>query len=362
MAKIAIDARFYGRGHTGLGRYTTNVLNHLPKFLGDHTLQILLRDAEYDNFKLDPNIQKIHAELPHYSVKEQLQLPFLLKSLKSDLLYTLHFVTPIFSSVPTIITVHDLIKTHFSSSDTTTHNPLMFTIKRAGYNLAIKQSLSKARDIISPSNTVKNDILAAFPSVKPELIHAIAEAPDQIFRSKSKNLKDFKNLINLPQDYILFVGNAYPHKNLKVLLDAMSRIKDQKLVIVAKSTPFLIHSLAPYNRENITLLSDLTDEELVAVYSRATILVTPSYMEGYGLVGLESLMVGTQVIASNIPVYREVYGNRVKYFDPDSVSSLIEAIKESNKSKKRSPLNFPRSWDDVARSIAEVINARCTSL
>jgi len=85
-------------------------------------------------------------------------------------------------------------------------------------------------------------------------------------------------------------------------------------------------------------------------------------MEGYGLVGLESLMVGTPVVASNIPVYREVYGDNVTYFDPRSVDSLIKAIQLVKSNTSLKPFKFTRTWDDVAKSIAEVINARCSSL
>ncbi|MFZ2199637.1 MAG: glycosyltransferase family 1 protein [Microgenomates group bacterium] len=361
MVNIAIDARFYGTGHTGLGRYTTNVLKYLPSHLRGLTLKVLLRDAEYDNFPGGENIEKIHAEIPHYSLAEQTKLPKILKQIGADLLYTLHFNAPIFSGVPTIITVHDLIKSHFTTSDTTTRSPWLYALKRAGYNRVIQQSLSHASDIIVPTITVKNDILAMFSGMKPERIHAITEAPDEIFRSSKTTL----NLKNLPQNYILFVGNVYPHKNLPVLLEALKSFSDLDLVIVTKPSLFLSRVLAPYDQGHIHVLSDLTDSQLVEVYQRAKLLVTPSLMEGYGLVGLESLMVGTPVIASNIPVYREVYGDKVTYFDPHSAADLVTKIKQYSQLPHYPITSLPvlnRTWDDVARDISEVIHARSTSL
>lgn len=359
MLKIAIDARFYGSGHTGLGRYTTNVLKYLPKYLQGYMLQVLLRDAEYDNFPAGKNIEKIHAEIPHYSLAEQIKLPGLLKSIGSDLLYTLHFNTPVLSDIPTIVTVHDLIKSHFTGSDTTTRAPWLYALKRYGYNQVIRKTLSQAKDIIVPTNTVKNDILALFEGVKPERIHPIPEAPDEIFR---QNLK-FENLrFKIPTNYVLFVGNVYPHKNLSILLEAMKSLTELELVIVAKSSPFLSRVLAPFDQARIHVLSNISDVELVEVYRHASVLVTPSLMEGYGLVGLEALMVGTPVIASNIPVYREVYGDKVTYFDPKSSVDLLKKIQIVGADIRVRPLVFVRTWDDVAQGIAEVINARCTSL
>ena len=356
IMNIAIDARFYGTGHTGLGRYTTNVLKYLPNHLQGQALKVLLRDREYHNFPSGKNIEKIHAEIPHYSLAEQIELPNLLKKIDADLLYTLHFNAPILSSIPKIVTVHDLIKTHFVGSQTTTRAPWLYQLKRYGYNQVIQKTLMQACDIIVPTNTVKNDILANFTSVKPEKIRPIPEAPDDIFRHP-KLLS-----LDLPKEFVLFVGNAYPHKNLELLIRSMRPLSPLPLVIVAKQSTFLKRILAKYEGSNIIVMSDLTDQELVTVYARANVLVTPSLMEGYGLVGLEAMMVGTPVVASNIAVYREVYGDKVSYFDLTNEASLTKTITQTMASKRRLPLNYPRTWNQVSESIAEVINARCLSL
>lgn len=365
MTKIAIDARFYGTIHTGLGRYTTNVLKYLPKYLKNHTLQVLLRKEGYGEYKPAKNVEKVLADIPHYSFAEQLQLPLLLKSISSDLLYTFHLNVPIMAGVPSVITIHDLIKSHFTGRDTTTRSPGIYALKRLGYNLVLKRALSNAKDIIVPTNTVKNEILSSYPTIKPEHVHPIPEAPDEIFRSPLKsNISLLESKMNLPSKFILFVGNAYPHKNIKVLLEAFRELKDPSmhLVIVAGRTPFFDRTLAPYDPRQIHVFSQLSDAELVQIYKQAQVLVTPSLMEGYGLVGLEALMVGTPVIASQIPVYREVYGDAVTYFDPHSVQDLVRSIKVVRRVPRSRPLDFSRTWDDVARSIAEVINARMSGL
>ena len=121
-------------------------------------------------------------------------------------------------------------------------------------------------------------------------------------------------------------------------------------------------ALAPYDQTRIHLLQNLSDQDLVSVYKQASLLVTPSLMEGYGLVGLEALMVGTPVVASNIPVYREVYGDKVTYFDPTSSNDLVRAISSVGARHASPVVHFARSWDDVARDISEVIHARSSSL
>ena len=365
MTTLVIDARFYGPEHTGLGRYTMNIMAYLPAHLKDVRLKILLRDPYYTSLTLPPNCQKVRCNLAHYSLAEQLFLPQLLRDLDADLFVAFHFNTPIFSQVPTVVTVHDLIKSFFTGAETTTRSPWLYQLKRWGYNLVVKKTLQKACAVIVPTNTVKNDILALYPDVKPERIHPIPEAPDPIFVQNSK----FKILNSkLPTNYILFVGNAYPHKNLALLLKAVTALPQAELVIVAKATPFLSRLLDPLPqavKTRIHVFSQLTDPELVAVYRQARVLVTPSLMEGYGLVGLEALMVGTPVLASDIPVYREVYGDRVTYIDPHDAPDLARKLRQILRSpKKPKLLKSPKSrtWSDVAQSFAEVVHASCAGL
>ncbi len=362
--RIAIDARFYGTEHTGLGRYTTNVLSYLPDHLKDHELFVLLRRKYFDTLTLPANCTKVLFDVPHYTFSEQLLYPLKLASLKVDLLYTLHFNTPILTKIPTVVTVHDLIKSYFAGRETTTRAPWLYHLKRAGYNLDVRHSLLNANAVIVPTNTVKNQILANYPQVKPEHIHPIPEAPDLKFMHKIKGTNAPQLSFDLPDKYLLFVGNAYPHKNLPVLLEALKLLKDPSLhlVIVSKLSPFLSRVLAPYEPKNIHVLCELNDSELYTVYQNATVLVTPSLMEGYGLVGLEAMMLGVPVIASNIPVYREVYGDRVTYFEANSSDQLVEAVKSVLANARPKPLKFTRTWDNVSQSIAEVINASCARL
>ena len=366
MTKILIDARLYGVEHTGLGRYTQNVLSRLVFKLSSHKLGIILRKRYFETLKFPTNCEKILCDIPHYSLREQLYLPHISSVFKYELYYSFHFNVPFFINLPTIVTVHDLIKTYFSTPDTTTHSPALFSLKRFGYKQVISHAISSAVDIIVPTNTVKNQILSNYPKLQPHIIHPIPEAPDPIFTPKPTHEVSLDHLgFTIPTNYILFVGNAYPHKNLKVLLDAFRLLKDSALhlIIVSKRNQFLSRTLAPYEPRYIHVLSELNDLELVEIVRRAKVLITPSLMEGYGLVGLEAMMVKTPVIASNIPVYREVYGDKVVYFDPTQPTDLAQKISKLATSSLNPPLlKLDRTWDNVVEDIAEVINARCNRL
>jgi glycosyltransferase involved in cell wall biosynthesis len=122
----------------------------------------------------------------------------------------------------------------------------------------------------------------------------------------------------MKDNYFLYVGNAYPHKNVELLLHAASAA-GARVVFVGKNDFF-------YERLGITPKS-VTDPELSALYKNAQALVFPSLMEGFGLPVLEALANNCPVIVSDIPVFHEILGDIPLYFDPHDEKALIECLK-----------------------------------
>ena len=379
--KIVIDARFYGTEHTGLGRYTINFIQALTqlKTAQSHQFYLLVR-RRYLNLQLPTHFSLVEADIPHYSIQEQLVLPRLIHSLQPDLFHALHFNVPYFYSQPFLVTIHDLIKSHFASKDTTTRSSLVFRLKRWGYYQVIRHALYQSVNVIVPSNSVKQDILHFYPDLEPQKIIPIYEAPDPTFLRVSPPSRSPIKLI-IPNnrspitDYILYVGNAYPHKNLKTLLAAFnllisrSDLEDLQLIIVSKPTKFLEKTLStlqgPTLKGRVVVLSNLTDQELASLYQRARLTVIPSLMEGFSLTGLESLAFDTPVVASDIPVHREIYGQAVRYADPNSPESFAQAIRQSLQDHYRDTLPRSYSWTKLTQSILnlyENYEKSCSSL
>lgn len=351
--RIFIDARFYGTEHTGLGRYTKNVLEHLPELLkGDITILV---HPKYQSLKFGRNWQVITSRVRPYSLAEQFVIPLLIGRSRADLYLGFHFNIPLLISTPFITVIHDLIKSHFSGPDTTTRTPWLYTLKRWAYELTMRRTVTQALALIVPTNTVKNDILARY-NLEPSLIYSIPEAIDTSILRPTKYQPPCSN-------YLLYVGNAYPHKNISTLLKAVHTL-DYNLVIVSKRNMFLEKELSKLGSDikaRVYVQEEVTDQELAGLYQGAVITVSPSLMEGYGLPGVESLALGVPIVASNIPVFREVYGERAEYFEPKSVPGLTQAIKRAAV-KKRLAYKSKHTWGDVARGINEVINESRTRL
>lgn len=135
--------------------------------------------------------------------------------------------------------------------------------------------------------------------------------------------------------YFLYVGNAYPHKNLERLIDAtllLNKDGDEKVLLkIASSKNVFTKRLRNFIKQKnagavVKLLGFVSDSELPNLYKNSVAFVFPTLSEGFGLPGIEAMDAGTIVLASNIPVLREVYEDCAYYFDPKDARSITLAM------------------------------------
>src|SRR3989344_5807666 len=214
--KIGIDARFIGPEGTGLSTYTQNLIENLQKIDDKNHYSIFLHKNNWQYLKItNKNFTKVLANISLYLLSEQIKMPQILKSQNLDLLHIPHFNVPIFYSGKFIVTIHDLIHNHFPQTTATTQNLLLFRLKRIGYHRIFKNAVTRSAKIITPSNFVKEDLITTF-KLNPSKIAVTYESAEEVYFSSQKPYT-----INHTQS-LIYVGNAYPHKNLNSLLDALS--------------------------------------------------------------------------------------------------------------------------------------------
>src|SRR3989344_7967226 len=171
--KILLDGRFWGPSHTGLGRYTEELVTALLALKPKFKLQILAS-------KPIPGIEAVVTQIKPYSYAEQWQLSRLINQVNPDLTHFLHFNLPLNFSRPFVVTIHDLIKHHSKGLGTTTHWAGTYWLKRLGYHLVVKKAVLASQKIFVPSRWVKDDILSHY-AVKPDKIVITPEAASQEF-------------------------------------------------------------------------------------------------------------------------------------------------------------------------------------
>lgn len=357
--RIGIDARLINE--TGVGRYIRNLIDELSQRDSPYTFVVFLPKESYGAFRL-PNAQweKQCADVHWHTLKEQFVMPILWKKARLDLIHIPYFNVPIFSPVPTVVTIHDLTVLHFPTGKATTLPYLLYSLKRIGYQLVLRTGLWKAKQIIAVSKTVKEDIVKSC-GIAREKITVTYEGVDNNIQCKMLNDKcQIKNKLKITQPYFLYVGNAYPHKNLDLLVYAFDKFKksskgkDFNLVFVGSDTLFYkrLHKLVGTLpcKDAIQFAGAITDENLVHAYTYAHALAFPSLSEGFGLPALEAIRFGCPVVCSDIPVFHEILQDYVCYFDPKSVDSLVSALKKVSGNKQVPDLKILErySWKAMA--------------
>lgn len=333
---IGIDLRLWNQ--TGVGRYIRNLVLNLQKIDNKNNYVIFARSDDLKDIESkikNPNWKIVTANIRWHSLREQYELPKILNKENLDLVHFPYFSVPILYKKPFVVTIHDLIVHHFPTGKASTLPIPLYKAKRIGYKRVIRHAVKNSKKIIVPLNAVKTDLIHAF-SIREEKIIVTYEGVDS--QVSNPNLQIPRE--NKYGKFFLYVGNAYPHKNLERLIDAFeifkknSDNKDVKLLLVGKDDFFYKRLEKKVKNSSIIFLHDISDEKLAGFYSSAIALVLPSLMEGFGLPAIEAMSNNCLVMASGIPSFKEVCLDSAIYFDPLSSSSISKRMHEVNENGK----------------------------
>ncbi len=335
--KIGLDARFFGSLQGGIGRYLEELVFALARLseAKKHEFYLFLKDDAFKTFNPPaPNFIPVKANIPWYSASEQLILPQILKKVKLDLMHFPHWNVPVFYPGKYLLTIHDLLLLHYPSRRNSQLGPLKYAIKNQVFKKVLRSGVSRAKHIITPSLYTKEDIIKTF-NVPEEKISVINLGTSALKNNESNQphsdiLKKYR--INKP--FVLYVGVAFPHKNLEGLVEAwklfMEKYGNQyELVLVGKKNYFydrLYEEKIKNKIKNIILTDYVGDNDLTEFYQMAKLYVFPSFYEGFGLPPLEAMQFNLPVISSWSTCLPEILKNAANYFDPHNPKAMAEAI------------------------------------
>ncbi|MGB1216823.1 MAG: glycosyltransferase family 4 protein [Saprospiraceae bacterium] len=212
------------------------------------------------------------------------------------------------TNIKSVVTMHDLI---FKEQ------PHLFPfIDRQIYDNKFRHACENSDKIITVSENTKQDVIR-FYNIPEEKIQVNYLMTDPIFYDDKKEELN----INLPKDYLLYVGAISPRKNLKTILASFTIKNDfPPLVVVGRGKKYK-KELETFIHQNkikhkIIWLNNIeNNSELKAIYQNASLLIYPSIYEGFGMPVLESILSGTPVLTSNISSLPEVGGKFSYYLD-----------------------------------------------
>jgi len=385
---IGIDARFYGPIGKGLGRYTQEIVDNIIRINHGHEYVIFLGKDNFNEFKPEnQNVRKVLADARWYTIKEQVLMPWLFWRHGLDLVHVPHFNAPIFSFKKLVITIHDLILIRFPTARATTLGPLMYKVKNFGYKLVIWLAAKRAKKIIAVSKYTKDDIVKHF-KINPDKVKVIYEGVANLAKNRDtsppapllhkergikgvrSNDKDTLLGYNIVNPFLLYVGNAYPHKNLEGLIKVFAKLRKKQLnlclVLVGKEDYF--YRRAKNYAKELNLSKEILfpgyvpDAKLEILFKNARAYVFPSFYEGFGLPPLEAMAKGCPVVSSSASSMPEILGKAALYFNSEDEAEMEERILEILKNKNlREQLiekGFSQArkynWWEAARKTLEV--------
>lgn len=348
--RLGIDARLISQ--TGVGTYIRNLLAHLPtSFTQTVDVVCFVRSEDVDMFKAHfPAFSYVIANERWHSIAEQTFFLNVLYKARLDAMHFTYFSFPILYQKPYISTIHDLTPLLHKTGKATQLPSLLYDVKHRVLQLVLQQSVAHARYIITPSNTVKQEILHAFSHANEKRIVPIYEGVNTVLLQTPP--RD-RLAGRLKEPFFLHVGNFYPHKNLKRLIEAyVASGVEWNLVLVGPDDVFarglrtFVNETYQSHASRIIWLHSLDNADLAYCYKHAKALVHPALAEGFGLTIAEAIAFETPVIASNIAVFQELFSEAFVPFDPTSTTDMANvlahfAANPQNRGKKTSlPFSF----------------------
>ncbi len=315
--KIAFDLRRIK--NPGIGRYMKCLVEAVVAQSPEHEYLLIMPPDGEDMVTVQAaSVAKISPVLKYYSVREQIELPRILRRHKVDLLHSPHFLLPLIRPCATVATIHDVIYLACKQD-------MPSRAGRLYYRGMMKASARLAERIITDSEYSKADIVR-YLNADPVKIDVIYPGVDPEFTRMTDpaRLQSVREKFRIDRDYILYVGIYKLRKNHAGLLQAFRHFRANggraQLVIAGpmeEGEPVLRRLAAELGiSESVVFTGFVSDADLPALYSGARVYACPSLYEGFGFTVLEAMACGAPVVSSSATSLPEVAGDAALYADP----------------------------------------------
>ncbi len=247
-----------------------------------------------------------------------------------DLFFTPSHYTPPLSRVPVVCSIMDLGYLEFSEQF---EKKVFWQLK---YWSATSIFVSKG--IIAISEETARDILRHYPfaSGKIEVTYPGYDKEKFYFPYPQNLVRQVKRKYKIGKNYILYLGTLKPSKNIEGIIDAFNIVKNEstdfQLVIAGKKGWLfdgIFQKVKSLGLEKQVVFTDfVSEEDKPALMAGASVFVSPSFWEGFGLIAIESMAVGTPVVVSDRGSFPEVVNGAGILVDPEDYCDIANGIKK----------------------------------
>lgn len=359
--RIAVNASVYDRRPSGLGVYTRALVTALRPLHSDLVVYTSRPDEFAHAYAIRPWGEPSHGGAGHLwrLLWTQTGLPRRARADRADVLLNTIPEGPLRPRLAQVSVVHDLIPLFY---------PEEFPRQQWYFRSFIPAVLRASTCVIADSAQTRQDILNHY-RLPAERVVVVSPAVDHGRFQSDPDAPSVAARYEL-HEYVMFVGNLRPHKNLLRLLDAFAAVRGTAtLAIVGYRDPRYAPDIERRVRDlglqaRVRFLGFVPSEVLPKLYGAALVTVAPSLYEGFGLPVLEAMACGSPVVASTAGGLREVVGAAALLVDPLNTAELSHALQEvlSSPSLRASlrerGLEHARAfrWEDTAQKVLDVIS------
>ena len=329
--RIAIDAMQVGKSPAGIGRYIIELVRAFDT-CADESYEITAYTSQSARALLEWRPKRVRivqvggaGGTRKRILRQQLVVPNLVNK-TADIIHYPDYLTALRNSTPCVVTIHDVAYSV---------DPAFYTWpQRVLRHIMHPVALRAATTIVADSEFTRQEILRLFPNVSPEKVRVVYLGISPPEEPREEVCTALRERLKLPESFVLSVCTREPRKNLDRLLHAFGRcpeLADEYLVLVGgagwgRDSLAVLKSYGPQLARRVLVTGYVAESELAALYHMASVFVYISLLEGFGLPPLEALSRGAPVVASDIPVLREVLGDHVSYVDPYDIEHIGAGI------------------------------------
>ena len=374
--KIGIEAqRIFRKKKHGMDMVALELIRNLQSIDTENEYLIFVKpDVDDLVIKETANFKIVKLEGGFYPLWEQIALPRAAKKMGCQILHCTSNTAPIFTSIPLVVTLHDIIymeSSYFKILRGT--GSLYQKFGNAYRKIFVPKIVRKSKKIITVSNFEKNRIGQFFGIGSDSRLEAVYNGVSEHFKPVTDQimLKQVKEKYHLPDRYFFFLGNTDPKKNTKGALKAYSDFlkqtsSDVKLVMLDYDRPELEKLLDEIGNKDlinqIVLTGYVVNTDLPAIYCQCELFLYPSLRESFGIPMLEAMGCGVPVITSNTSSMPEVAGDAALIIDPykpEEITAAMINIQMDNELKadliKKGLVQAAKfSWKAMAEHVLEI--------
>lgn len=320
--RIAIDARMISPGSMhGIARYVHELLSCLRDRPEHQYFIIVNPNNPLEQFSWPAHMQLVEVQGTWISLRQQWELPRVLRRLGADLFHAPSFMAPLFCPCRLVMTIHDLNHMVLPQFYTPFH--------QFYYQVFVRSCIRRSEFILTVSQFSKNEIVRNL-NISPEKVFVTYNGVSAHYQPvfDPEQIAYVRDIYELPERFIFCLSNNKPHKNVHQLVRAYcySTI-DIPLVLACPVDRNIIRIAEAYGKKHLIYFAKFIHEEhLPCVYSMTHLFVYPSTYEGFGLPPLEALSCGAPVVVARSSSLPEVVGDAAIFTNPFDYQDIARAL------------------------------------